>query len=240
VTVTSAPSSASAGTTDPRPNRSLRVRRLVAAVLAGLLLLVGGIALGRVTAPVETTPGTTSAEAGFARDMQTHHDQAVEMSLIIYAKTRDDAVRTLAYDIAVGQAKQSGQMRGWLTAWRLPATSPEPVMTWMTRPTLDGMDEHSSMGGSSTASPAAMPMTPGGPMPGYATDEQIDALEAATGTDADRLFLTLMTTHHQGGIEMADALLARSNDEIVTSLATGIVTSQQSDVDYMAELLARY
>jgi uncharacterized protein (DUF305 family) len=205
-----------------------------------MLLLLGGIAIGRVTSPAETTPGTTSAEAGFARDMQTHHDQAVEMSLIVYAKTQDDAVRTLAYDIAVGQSKQSGQMRGWLTAWHLPATSPEPVMTWMTRPTLDsGMDGHSSMGGTA-ASPAMMPMTPGGAMPGYATDEQIDALEAATGTDADRLFLTLMTTHHQGGIEMADALLARSTDEIVTSLATGIVKSQQSDIDYMAELLARY
>ena len=35
-------------------------------------------------------------------------------------------------------------------------------------------------------------------MPGLATPEQLDALRAARGADADALFLDLMAEHHRG------------------------------------------
>ena len=53
---------------------------LAAAVVVGLLL---GYAGGLLT-PTFTRPGEHSAEAGFARDMSTHHAQAVEMGLIAF------------------------------------------------------------------------------------------------------------------------------------------------------------
>ena len=58
-------------------------------------------------------------------------------------------------------------------------------------------------------------------------------LRAADGVDAERLFLTLMIAHHRGGIEMAEAVLARSDDPQVDAFASGMIMTQQSDVDAM-------
>lgn len=221
-------------TAEIRPRSGRRLRLVFAGTIAGLLLLAGGIGVGRITAPVPAlAPSSSSAEAGFARDMQTHHHQAVELALIIYQGTTDDRVRTLAYDIASSQSQQAGQMYGWLTAWGLPQAPREPSMTWMTRPTMTGANamNHGSAG-------ATTDMTPGGAMPGYATSAQISRLQGATGIAADRFFLTLMIAHHRGGVEMADALLARSTNSVVTDLANGVVFAQTGEITYMEQLLA--
>ena len=75
-------------------------------------------------------------------------------------------------------------------------------------------------------------------MPGMATSEQIAALTAASGNDAVRQFLTLMIAHHQGGVEMADAALARTTVPQVVSMATGIQRSQSAEITVMQNLLA--
>ena len=55
-------------------------RVVVAALLALVVGLVGGLAISR--AGGDDLPADDSVAAGFARDMQTHHDQAVEMSSV--------------------------------------------------------------------------------------------------------------------------------------------------------------
>jgi len=214
---------------DAAANARLRPRLVVAAGLAALLL--GGLAIGRLTTPnAPLSPSTTSAEAGFARDMQTHHLQAVEMAMIIRLTTEDPDLLTLSYDIATSQSQQAGQMFGWLSVWGLPPASPEPAMTWMTRPASDGsMDGHD---GDATAH------IPGERMPGLATSEQLAELRATAGEVADELFLTLMIAHHEGGVGMAEALLERSDNAVATGLARGIVNSQQGEIGYMQQLLA--
>jgi len=201
--------------------------QVIAAVLAAVLLLIAGIFLGRLVFPVApSTPSTTSAEAGFARDMQVHHQQAIEMSTIIREKSDNEEIRTLAYDIATSQGQQAGQMFGWLTMWNLAQASAEPSMTWMMQPTLDGTP--SDMG---SASMSAMTML------GMATFEQMQTLKASTD-GADAMFLELMIAHHAGGVEMAQALLERSTNEVVTSLANKMVLTQKSEITYMNELLS--
>ena len=206
-----------------------RTRLAVAAAAGGMLLLVLGILLGRVLAPSVAAPSTDSAAAGFLRDMQVHHAQAVQMALLVRDRTDDETIRTIAYDMAVTQASQSGSMYGLLEAWNLPQRSPSPPMTWTGLPTIDG----SGGGGHS--------MDPGSPagMPGMATSAQIAELEAATGDDAVRLFLTLMIAHHEGGLEMAQALLARSDVPQVVDLAAGIQRSQSAEITVMRDLLAK-
>ena len=204
-------------------------RALVAIVVAAALIGAGAFALGRFSAPTQPTPSTTSAEAGFARDMQTHHQQAVELSMLVRDRTDDPDVRLLAYDIALTQQQQSGQLYGWLTQWGLPQVSPEPSMTWMSRPPLSS---------SSGAHGHDAADTPGAAMPGMATASQITALTAARGADAERLFLELMIAHHEGGIEMAEALVERSDDAVVTAFARGILASQSSEIDAMTAMLA--
>lgn len=203
------------------------VPQVVAAALAAVLLLIAGIVLGRLAFPVApSAPSTTSAEAGFARDMQVHHQQAIEMSTIIREKSKNEEIRTLAYDIATAQGQQTGQMYGWLTMWHLAQASAEPSMTWMMQPTLDGIP--SDMGSAPHSEMV---------MPGLATFEQMEELKANTDR-ADTIFLELMIAHHTGGVEMAKALLERSTNEVVTSLAERMVFTQKSEITYMNELLA--
>ena len=70
-----------------------------------------------------------------------------------------------------------------------------------------------------------------------ATAEQLASLQAATGVEAERIYLTLMIAHHLGGVEMADAVLVRSDERVVRSLAASIVKAQTSEVTYMRGLL---
>jgi uncharacterized protein (DUF305 family) len=205
--------------------------RILALTLAAAAALVGVFALGRVSVgPVESTPSTDSAAAGFLRDMQVHHAQAVEMGMLIRDRTDDPDVRQLAYDIVVTQASQSGSMYGLLEAWDLPQLSPSPPMTWTLLPTIDG----SSGGGHQMDADAPVGM------PGMATPTEIDALEAAEGDDAVRQFLTLMIAHHEGGVAMADAVLARTDVPQVVSLATGMERAQRAEIVAMRELLSRF
>ena len=201
-------------------------------------LVVGAVAFsaGRLSTIVDATPDTASAEAGFARDMQEHHNQGVELAMIVRDRTTDAPVRLLAYDIATTQAKQSGQMSGWLAVWGLPQFPPEPSMTWMTRPTLSG-ESHERTHTSGTAGESETAHVAGDPMPGLATAAQIASLTAASGTEAERQFLVVMIAHHQGAIEMAEAVLERSSNATVQTFATSVVLSQQSEIDLMTGML---
>jgi uncharacterized protein (DUF305 family) len=207
-----------------------RFRRLLAVLAAVVLAVLAGWALGRLTAPAASIPPGSTAEAGFARDMQVHHLQAVEMSTLIRDRTDDPEIRRLAYDIARSQQQQAGQMFGWLSVWGLPQASTAPAMAWM----ADGGGLSPQAGGH--AAHASTPTTET-LMPGMAAPGELAALEAATGAAAERLYLELMIRHHQAGVTMARAVLDRSDNVAVTSLARSVVTAQQSEVDYMFGLL---
>ncbi len=49
-------------------------------------------------------------------------------------------------------------------------------------------------------------------MPGMLSPEQMESLRRTNGADFDPLFITLMTTHHQGAVLMADEALRRAED----------------------------
>src|SRR4051794_25112372 len=77
------------------------------------------------------SPADESAEAGFARDMATHHAQAVDMGFLVRDRTHDEPLRALAADIIVTQSTQRGIFMAWLQEWGLPQASPGPRMAWM-------------------------------------------------------------------------------------------------------------
>ena len=162
--------------------------------------------------------------------MQVHHDQGVELAFLIRDRTDDVELRSLAYDIATAQANQSGQMLSWLNVWNLPQASPEPSMTWMSRPPLSGATDHHGDPGTGHE--------PGATMPGLATPAQMDLLRAASGLDAERIFLELMIAHHRGAVDMGDAVLTRTEVSVVRTFATGMIAAQESEIAYMEELLA--
>ncbi|WP_405799807.1 DUF305 domain-containing protein [Streptomyces sp. NBC_01506] len=208
---------------------------ITAVVLA--LLFAGAATVasaGRDDSPgAAATPTADSAEAGFARDMAVHHQQAVEMSFLVRDSTDDEEVRRLAYDIANTQANQRGMLLGWLDMWRLPkvATGQEP-MAWMAQ---DGA--HADMDGMEGMDHGAHEVRDGSLMPGMATKTELDALRAAKGEKAEILYLQLMTDHHKGGVTMAQGCAELCEVDAEQALAKGMVTAQQSELDLMADLL---
>jgi uncharacterized protein (DUF305 family) len=164
------------------------------------------------------TPAAEGADAGFARDMAVHHQQAVEMSYIVRDRTQNAEVRRLAYDIAQTQANQRGMLLGWLDLWGLPKVSAKPPMSWM------GMGDMPERGDGSL-------------MPGMATDTELKKLQTLSGKQAEVLYLQLMTDHHKGGIHMAEGCVARCTVGVEKRLAQGMVDAQQSEIQLMAGML---
>lgn len=225
----------SAAPDDPAA-RQASGRTIAASVAAALLVAGAAFAVGRFTAFDATTapptPGTSSAEAGFARDMQTHHAQAVDMAMTIHAKTTSDDVRLLSYDIATSQQAQIGTMSEWLISWGLPALG-DTTMGWMT----DG-EAHAGHGGTGSASTPTSVEEMHAAM-GMATTAELADLDAATGTAADCLFLELMIRHHDGAIEMVDAVRDRASDARVLDLAAQMAAAQTAEIDVMRHLQTR-
>lgn len=196
----------------------------VATLLVATALAVGiGLGSALVRQSPYAVPADTSVDAGFARDMQAHHGQAVELSLLVRDRTDDEDVRTLALDILLTQANQAGQMAGWLETWGLPQSSGREPMAW-------AGDHGHGPGGEGARGFAAMP--------GWVDRADLAQLGAAEGVEAERIFLELMIPHHQGGVEMADVAAAEAQARQVRALARAIVRSQAAEIAVLQSLLA--
>ena len=75
-------------------------------------------------------------------------------------------------------------------------------------------------------------------MDGMLSEQEMDELSQASGTDFDRLFLEGMIKHHEGAIEMAEMILESKNAE-AASLARNILETQKAEIETMKKLLAR-
>jgi uncharacterized protein (DUF305 family) len=188
---------------------------VVLGLVCAVALLGAGAALTVVTGVgTDRPPAVDSVDAGFARDMATHHRQAVLMAQRDRDDGADPAVRLMAFDIETGQQSQVGQMLGWLESWdQTPQTDIDP-MSWM---------DHA--------------VEPGQLMPGMATTAELARLKSLSGKPLDVYFLQLMIRHHKGGLEMAQYGAAHASEPYVRDLAGKIVTAQQNEVVTMEQML---
>ncbi|MGP4110015.1 DUF305 domain-containing protein [Streptomyces sp. 4N509B] len=230
------------GTTTPARSRGWWLAAGASLAVVSLLLLVLSVAAGDDEAGAGPAPPPTSdsADAGFARDMAIHHQQGVDMSFVIREGTENEDVRRLAYDIINTQANQRGMLLALLETWDLPIAGEEPLMAWMAESTGDGDEESGGAHGSHGDHGEFADFEPhdGALMPGMATDTQLAELREAEGTEAEILFLQLMTAHHEAGVEMARAAAEMGTDEELVSLADSMVSSQESEITLMTEMLA--
>ncbi len=203
-------------TVPARPGRSRGLRTALVAVLAlAALVLAGGVGYLWGSSGGSTTVTATSVDAGFARDMSTHHRQAITMASYTRDHTADPDIKLLALDIETEQYFQIGQMQGWLDGWGLTNDGSQPEMAWM------GMSS----------------MVSDGLMPGMASPAQMSRLQTLTGTALDVDFLQLMLRHHQGGLPMARYAATHASSPYVRDLAAKMVTTQSNEVVAMEQLL---
>ncbi|WP_380169133.1 DUF305 domain-containing protein [Jannaschia sp. R86511] len=211
------------------------------AVVAAALLVVAGLLLGSaLAAPAgAATPTEDSVDAGFARDMQVHHGQAVEMSVMVRERSDDPTLRQIALDILLTQQNQQGQMAGWLQLWGLPQTSTQPIMGWMSGPFADSMTGMPGMEMAEDEAAGGADEPAGNPMEamGLATQEQMTALRDADGVEAERIYLQLMIPHHVGGVQMAEVAQQQADQPQVRRLATSMVNAQSFEITVLQDLL---
>ena len=167
---------------------------------------------GSAAAPV-TTPSAAPADARFYQEMIVHHAQALLMVRAVLPDLTDPQVAAIASRIGDEQEPEIRAMAAWLEG-RGQSVPPEA-----TNPQLTEHGSHS--------------------MPGMATDAELARLAAATGPEADRLFLTLMVRHHQGAIAMVDEHVREAVDERVAETADDISVTQTKQIGQMREMLAR-
>jgi uncharacterized protein (DUF305 family) len=188
-------------------------------IMLALVMAVAVFATGMGTAVLtgfgsNATPGASSVDVGFARDMATHHVQATQMAQIVRDNGSDPAVRLMAYDIETQQLSQVGQLWGWLDSWGQSPQSSDPPMAWM-----------------------GHRLAPGERMPGMATPAELAGLRRLTGRALDVEFLQLMIRHHRGGLEMAQHGAANASEDYVRRLAGKIVSAQQAETVTMEQML---
>jgi uncharacterized protein (DUF305 family) len=161
-----------------------------------------------------------AADVAFAQQMIVHHGQAITMSELVLEVSEDAEVRALAEQIKAAQDPEIATMTGWLEEWG-----------------YDAPDAMAGDHGGAMGSSGSMPM-PGMPMSGMMTDDEMGELEGATGADFDRMFLTMMIRHHEGAIEMAEALLAEGEHPGAQELARAIITAQRAEIETMEAMVA--
>lgn len=198
-----------------RALRTLAVPVTVAAVLTAAACGSSTTPTGAATSSTSSSPGSTSATSSvhntadvtFATDMIPHHAQAVQMADTALQQAKSAKVTALAEAIKAAQDPEIKTMTGWLTAWGKPTS-------------MSGHDK-SSMSG----------------MGGMMSTTQMSALGKATGAGFDRMWLQLMTKHHQGAVAMARTELAHGANPDAKTLARSIITSQDQQITQMRSLL---
>ncbi len=167
---------------------------------------------GTPTAPA--APEYNHSDIAFVQMMIPHHAQALEMSRLARRYAVDESVRTLAARIRDAQGPEILTMASWLEAEDVEVPrAGEPAE----------MYDHGEHGHD--------------PMRGMLTDAQMRRLAAARGAEFDRLFLQGMIQHHQGAIEMADAVAVGGSDLLVAELAADVKATQVAEISRMRELL---
>ncbi|MEO1028653.1 MAG: DUF305 domain-containing protein [Pseudomonadota bacterium] len=155
----------------------------------------------------------TNDDVFFMRNMIPHHNQAVQMAVLVKDRTNRKELVDIAGRIEGSQSDEIAFMQEWLE--ERGQEVPDPAAHTM-------MDMSHSMAG--MASPAQM--------------EQLATLE---GTAFDRMFLELMIKHHEGAVTMVDNLLDQPGsafDPVLFEFVGDIVNDQTSEIERMNELLS--
>jgi uncharacterized protein (DUF305 family) len=165
--------------------------------------------------PDPTTEPTADAQANaadveFVQGMVPHHEDAIEMSELVFDRTERPELIELAEEIIDVQDAEIDQLRSMLDRMG----SEEMPMNDM-----DGMD-HGAMG--------------------MMDEQDMQELRGLEGEAFERRFLEGMIRHHEGAIDMAEQARARGDDPEVAELADDVVAAQQTEIDQMRQWLVAW
>ena len=188
-------------------------KRLIAAAIAATAALAL-TACSDDDSSASLPDNVTEFDVTFAQEMIPHHEQATEMAALAQDRTTNPEILDIASRIEAAQDPEIETMTTWLQEWGVPE---------------DSTNEHSEMnhGQGSESS-----------MPGMMSEDDMTALEDATGVEFDQMFLTMMIEHHEGAIVMAKTEIDSGTNPDAIALAEQIEAAQTAASAEMEALLA--
>ena len=151
-------------------------------------------------------------DVAFMQNMIPHHAQAVDMANLVAERTNRDEVVKIAKRIKASQADEIKFMEEWLAQRNEALTPPD----------------HSGHHGAHHQ------------MAGMATPDQMQQLADSEGIDFDKLFLSLMITHHDGALIMVEDLTDQPGsayDPVLYDFTADIVNDQSAEIEQMSAIL---
>jgi len=155
----------------------------------------------------------------FMQNMIPHHAQAVDMANLVETRTNRKEIVDISSRIKASQADEIKFMEEWLTQRNEPLT----------------MMDHSGHGSAHKGAHHDME--------GMATLAQMEQLANSEGTDFDKLFLTLMITHHEGALTMVKTLTDQPGsayDPVLYDFTNDVVNDQSSEIEQMSAILRSF
>jgi uncharacterized protein (DUF305 family) len=159
-------------------------------------------------------------DVAFLEDMKVHHQQALRMTDLVADRAGREDLVLFTERMKISQEGEIEQIEGWLAE--------HAAAVERTGGSHSGHSGHSGDGDHSD-------------MPGMLTEQELAAMEAASGEEFVRLFLVGMTRHHEGAIQMVADLLATDGaaaDARLYRFATDVDSDQRIEIDRMQRMWA--
>lgn len=178
----------------------------------------------------------TQADIDFMSGMIHHHAQAILISRWAPSHGASAAVQRLTSRIINAQTDEIALMQTWLKDRNQDPMQVDTLgnvtMAPMAPASGAAPGEHAGHGGHTMASMSTMP--------GMLTDAQLKELDAARGSEFDRLFLIYMMQHHRGAVSMVRTLFGAQGagqDETIFKFAADVEVDQSTEIRRMLSML---
>lgn len=176
------------------------------------------------------------ADVDFMSGMIHHHAQAITISRWAPTHGASASVQRLTARIINAQTDEITIMQTWLKD----RSQTVPLVDSVGNVTMGGAGhDMAAHGGHDMAAMGGM-ATGQMTMPGMLTDAQLKELNAARGTEFDRLFLTYMIQHHRGAVAMVKTLFeaqGAGQDETVFKFANDVEVDQSTEIKRMFTMM---
>lgn len=154
-------------------------------------------------------------DVDFARKMIVHNQQGIQIADIAKKNATSEEVRQLSASISEELSGNTKKYIDWLNDWK------ETYFNLSDFPEMEGHDMYPTH-------------------PGMASLGDLKALESATGSSVDELFLRLMISHHEGANEMSKlGYLDDMQFGQMISLKNEMLKKQAEEIQTMKQLQAR-
>lgn len=164
----------------------------------------------------------SESDVKFMTGMIAHHAQALVMSRLAPENGASPEIQRLASRIINAQKDEIASMQQWLKDRNQPVPQIE----------IEGLNLMIEINGES--------YTMYKKMRGVLSDQQIEELAVAQGSEFDKLFLKYMIEHHSGAVYMVENLFNKdgaAQDRTAFRLASDIQVDQRTEIDRMQQML---